>query len=279
MSAVHEHCADLNAHGYLDQPHEVSLETLSLCNAACTFCPYPTLERLGEKMPDDLIESVIEQMAGFKHPFFFSPFKVNEPLLDKRLYDICRAALANPHCLLRIFTNGAPLTQRHIDRIAELERVYHLWVSLNETDPDKYKALMNIDFDITAKRLDNLHEQDFPHPVVLSTVGSPNLDFQWYCNQRWPKFQAVCIERSGWLGYTDPQKDEIPDAPCSRWWELSITATGVASLCCMHSGADPQWNVGDIRKETLLEIYARLRDRRLGLESRHNYAPCDQCTY
>jgi MoaA/NifB/PqqE/SkfB family radical SAM enzyme len=30
---------------YLDFPVHVHLETNALCNAACNFCPYPTLER------------------------------------------------------------------------------------------------------------------------------------------------------------------------------------------------------------------------------------------
>jgi len=271
------HCKTLNPH-YLDQPHEIALETIAQCNAACTFCPYPTLERIGTKMPDELIESVIDQMADFQAPFYFSPFKVNEPLLDKRLYDICKAATARTPCILRIFTNGSPLTPSHIDRLAELDRVAHVWVSLNETDPEKYKALMNLDFERTATRLDKLHErEDFPHPVVLSTVGRPNLNFEWYCTQRWPRFQVVCIERSGWLGYTDPQTDVIPDAPCSRWWELSITAEGVCSLCCMDGEGD--YSIGNIRDDRLVDIYARLRQRREGLESRHNHHPCSTCTY
>ena len=151
-----EHCQTLNPY-YLDQPHEIALETVAQCNAACTFCPYPTLERIGTKMSDELIESVISQMAEFQHPFYFSPFKVNEPLLDKRLYDICREATERTCCILRIFTNGSPITNSHIDKLAALDRVAHVWVSLNEINPDKYKALMNLDFERTASKLDLLH--------------------------------------------------------------------------------------------------------------------------
>src|SRR6266568_9089325 len=37
---------------YLDYPQEVHIETFAYCNAKCTFCPYPTMERQGDKMPD-----------------------------------------------------------------------------------------------------------------------------------------------------------------------------------------------------------------------------------
>lgn len=265
---------------YLDQPGEVSLETLALCNAACTFCPYPTLERKGEKMPDYLIDKVLDEIAGFEKAFYFSPFKVNEPLLDKRFLDICQRA-EKTEAILRIFTNGSPLTQRRIDEIASLQKVAHLWISLNTHKHDDYKQLMGLDFRQTAKRLDRLHRQDFPHPVILSTVGYPNEDFRYYCFERWPKFESLAIQRCDWLGFTHSQVDEVPDEPCSRWFELSITSSGIVSHCCMDGQAE--YPIGDIRQNTLLEIYnAPLwRERREGLMSRRDVvgSPCVQCTY
>ena len=75
---------------YLDFPAHVHLETNALCNAACTFCPYPTLERKGAKMPDALIAKIIEDLRDIPQtlPFQLSPFKVNEPFLDTRLFSI-----------------------------------------------------------------------------------------------------------------------------------------------------------------------------------------------
>ena len=261
---------------YLDQPNEVSLETLALCNAACTFCPYPTLERKGLKMSDMLIDKVLDEFHTFEKPFFFSPFKVNEPLLDKRLYDIC--SRTPEHCLIRLFTNGAALTDKNIDKIAELERIEHLWVSLNAVDADKYEALMSIPFERTANNLDRLHARAFPHTVVLSAVGrTPG--FREYCNSRWPRFYVVIIEKSGWLGYTDPEIETVPDTPCSRWFELSIMASGVVSLCCMDGTGE--YAIGDINESSLLEVYnaPHWRERREKMISRREIAPCDRCTY
>jgi hypothetical protein len=219
---------------YLDQPNEVSLETLALCNAACTFCPYPTLERKGARMSDELIDRLVKEMATWKSPFTLAPFKVNEPLLDARTIPLCERINRDvPLARLRIFTNGSPLTQEKIDGIAKLKNVVHLWVSLNEYRADEYKKLMGLDFEKTTKRLDNLHAQDFPHPVMLSCVGFPNEEFRRYCFDRWPKFSSMAIHRTSWLGYVTPQDREIPGRACARWFELSITATGKVVLCCM----------------------------------------------
>src|SRR5690348_5429724 len=77
---------------YMDYPAHVHLETLSLCPAACYFCPYPTLERKGTVMPDELIAKIISDLKAIPQDLNFqlSPFKVNEPFLDNRLFDILR---------------------------------------------------------------------------------------------------------------------------------------------------------------------------------------------
>ena len=267
---------------YLDQPAEISLETLSLCNARCTFCPYPTLERKGGQMPDELIERLIDEMATFTVPFAFSPFKVNEPLLDKRLIPICEAVNERvPQAHIRLFTNGQALTPEKVYEISTLKRVIHLWVSLNSHIPEEYERLMGLDFEKTAKRLDYLHAVPFPYPVMLSCVGFPNEDFRRYCFDRWPRFQSMAIKKDGWLGFTEAQNHEVPDATCGRWFELSITSSGVVSHCCMDGEA--AYPIGDVRKNTLLEIYnAPLwRERRELMLSRRvlTDSPCSRCTY
>jgi sulfatase maturation enzyme AslB (radical SAM superfamily) len=265
---------------FLDYPIEVSIESLALCNARCTFCPYPTLERKGERMPDELLDRLVGEVISWQRGLYFSPFKVNEPLLDKRTIPVCeRINREAPDVVLRIFTNGAALTPEKVEQIARLKKVAHLWVSLNSHIPEEYERVMGLRFEQTAKRLDYLHTQDFPHTVVLSTVGYPNEDFRYYCWERWPKFESVAIKRDSWLGYVDAQKKEIPDTPCSRWFELSVMANGKVALCCMDG--EGTYALGDVTNQTLLEVYNApgWRDRRDRLVSRKTIHPCSTCSY
>jgi MoaA/NifB/PqqE/SkfB family radical SAM enzyme len=270
---------------FMDYPMEVSLETLTLCNARCTFCPYPTLDRLGTRMSDELLTRLVDEFIGWKRPMYFSPFKVNEPLLDKRTLPLCeRINREAPEIVLRLFTNGAALTPKHIDQIASLKQVAHLWVSLNSHIPEEYERVMGLNFEQTARRLDDLHSRDFPHQVVLSTVGYPNEDFRFYCFNRWPKFESVAIKRDSWLGYVDAQNTTVPDTPCSRWFELSVMSTGKVAMCCMHDGVDERYNIGDVNTQTLSEVYnaPRWRDRREKMLSRKlldDTSPCARCSY
>jgi hypothetical protein len=189
---------------YLDWPYEVSVETFAKCNAACTFCPYPTLERIGTKMPDAMIDGIIEELKAHPFQFYFAPFKVNEPFLDKRLIPICeRVNRELPNAVLRLFTNGSALTDKHIAAVDRLERVEHLWISLNECNPKG----------------------------------------------------------------------------CARWFELSITATGLVSLCCMDG--EGKYAIGDLNRQGLLEVYnsPHWRERREKMQSRLDISPCNLCTY
>jgi sulfatase maturation enzyme AslB (radical SAM superfamily) len=265
---------------FIDYPIEVSIESLALCNAACTFCPYPTLDRKGTRMSDEVLNRLIDEIISWKRPMYFSPFKVNEPLLDKRTIPICeRLNREAPQIVLRMFTNGAALTPQNIAKVAGLKQVAHLWVSLNSHIPEEYEKLMGLNFERTAKNLDYLHTLEFPHTVVLSTVGYPNEDFRYYCFKRWPKFESLAIKRDSWLGFVDAQKTEVPDTPCSRWFELSVTATGKVALCCMDGPAE--FSIGDVSNDTLLSVYnsPHWKERREKLLSRKEVHPCSTCTY
>lgn len=272
------------------QPREVSIETLALCNAACTFCPYPTLDRQGVKMSDELIERLIVEMSSWAVPFFVAPFKVNEPFLDVRLPDICREIVSRCQTAkLRLFTNGAPLTDRNIDWVAELprSRIEHLWISLNSTDPDEYRKLMAIDMDRTFKRLFALHKRvasrEFKHQVMVSRVMSDepkeNVRFLQDVGRLWPLFHARLIKRDGWLGYVHPSSPKIPQAPCIRWWDLSIMATGKVALCCMDGAGE--FSIGDVSQDSMLAVYNQpmLLKRRQSASNRHGIEPCQRCTY
>jgi hypothetical protein len=143
---------------------------------------------------------------------------------------------------------------------------------------------MKLDFERTVKNLDALHKMDFPHNVVLSTVGYPNEEFRKYCYERWPKFESMAIKRVAWLGFTNAQDLTVPDEPCSRWFELSIMATGEVATCCMHDGQDKRWIIGDVNKQTMLEIYnsphwRMPRESLIGRKKLGDAYPCRQCEY
>ncbi len=275
---------------YLDYPTEVSFETQAICNAECTFCPYPTMERKGDRMSDFLIEKILNDLKEIPSniQFTLSPFKVNEPFLDKRIFNICDTINASiPNAKLRLFTNGSPLTNEIIEKISLIKNVQHIWISLNEFEESAYEQLMGIPFYKTISKLKYLHsilDKGFPHVVIISRVAdgsSRDLKFMNFVNEKFPLFKGFLIGRNDWTGQvTSVKTNHIPPTGCSRWYELSIMASGKVALCCMDG--EGKHVIGDVNTHSILEIYNNPNFRKLRQYSVNRLAaasPCSECAY
>ena len=282
----------LKAVGLVGFPAIVHLETLAHCNAACNFCPYPTLERKGARMSDALIAKVINDLADMpKDVYFqFAPYKVSEPFLESRLFDIL--AMANdklPSARISLITNGSPLTEKKIRQLGDVKNLAYINVSMNFDNPEEYEAVMQLPFARTIERLEVLHrlhaEGVIRCPVRLTRVASnrnDDLSFKQWVGSNFPRFSPAIAPRHDWIGTIDDPAGvaAVPDTPCHRWFDMSITATGVVSMCCMDG--DAHYPKGDVNTQHVLEIYNQpwLRELRQTLVSRRTTrSPCNRCTY
>ena len=283
--------ASLREAGYLNYPALVHIETQAVCNAACTFCPYPSMERKGVRMSDELIDKILRDLADIPRevPFQLAPYKVSEPFVEKRLFDILRTANERlPNARISLISNGAALTEKKIAELRTIRNIAYLNVSLNFSDPDEYHSVMKIPFKRTVKRLDMLHEAkssgELEIVVRLTRVSGNQAADRAYLEftaKRYPAFASMIVPRNDWIGdIPGAVLDSVPDAPCHRWFDLSITATGKVAMCCMDG--DAKYPKGDIRTQHALEIYnlPHLLAMRTQLISRRQAgAPCDRCTY
>jgi len=282
----------LRADGYLQWPAIVHMETIAICNAACDFCPYPTLERKGERMSDEMIEKIIRDLGDIPPDVHFqlAPYKVSDPFLEPRLFDILERVNARlPNAMISIITNGAALTERNISRLCAVKNVLYLSVSINYDNAEEYEAVMKIPFDRTIGRLDLLHQKnargEIPFPVRLTRVSdnklSDSLFIQW-AKSNYRDFSPRIAPRNDWIGQvaTGTAIPEVPDVPCHRWFDMSITATGKVAMCCMDGEA--RYPKGDVTTTHVLDIYNQphLRRFREQLISRRSAGdPCSRCTY
>jgi hypothetical protein len=277
---------------YLDWPALVHMETIAVCNAACDFCPYPHLERKGERMPDALIEKIIDDLAAIPRdvPFQINPYKVSDPFLEPRLFDILeRVNERLPNAEISLITNGAALTDRNVTRLCAIRNVSYVCISLNYDNAEEYEAVMKIPFERTQKRVAALHARklkgELPFRVWMTRVSDNKLTdllFLDWAKANYPEFVSRIIPRNDWLGQvaTGSAVPEVPAVPCHRWFDLSITATGTVAMCCMDGEA--KYPKGDARTTNVLEIYNQPHLRRLRSELISRRAagdPCNRCTY
>lgn len=278
---------ELRQSDYLNYPAHVAFETYAQCNAACTFCPYPDLDRQGEKMPLSLIEKIIADLKEIPPHIGFqlSPFGVNEPFLDDRLFDILDLITAQlPNASITLTTNASPLTLAKLKRLASYSLGY-LWISVVDHRQAVYEEKMKLPFSRTMDRLKMIHaakaEGWFKSHVVLSRLMDHTPADEEYIAWLWqefPLFQPCLWPYANWLGQNDviPSSD-IANIGCTHWFEFRITSSGQVAHCCMDAQARYPW--GNVNTHSILEIYnrpnfRRLRERTL---SRLNVHPCRNC--
>ncbi len=89
----------------------VEIETTSICNRKCTYCPNYSIQRPTGYMGEDLFYKIIDELAEINFSGRFSPHFYGEPLLDKRIVRfITYTRNKLPNAFIKLFTNGDLLT-------------------------------------------------------------------------------------------------------------------------------------------------------------------------
>jgi hypothetical protein len=273
---------------YLDYPFQVSFETLTLCNAVCDFCPYPGLPRKGTRMSDSLIAKIVDECRSIPGdlPLKIVPLRVNEPFLDKRIFDICgHIGETLPNAALSLFTNGSPLNPPNLQELARMRNLELLVVSLHDYRPDVYERVMGLPLARTLRNLEGLHELKatgaITFPVEISRVGDGSVHDEEFCRwgrERFPLFTVYSTARADWMGAVNTLVSPVPQAGCGQWFNINILADGKVAFCCIDS--DGRFGSGDATEAHILEIYNRPARRRLReeLRSRSEIAECANCS-
>lgn len=273
---------------YLSTPQIVSIETYAKCDAKCNFCPYVDIERIGTRMSDDLIQKITSDIGDLAQniPLLITMARINEPFLDKRIFDIVRAInRAAPHAQFICFSNGSPLTPAMMENVLALPKSFCLSLSFNDHRAERYQEIMQLPFARTLARFDHIHSLieagRMPFWTRISKVADNNEDdedFIDYVKDRWPLFDRVVYRRSTWFGAVKTQESLVPNVGCHQWYSIGFYADGTDPFCCMDS--DGKIRHGDIRNQHLLEIYNHpfKKNLREKLLSRNDVNHCKNCS-
>ena len=271
----------------LDYPSHVVFETFAKCNAKCSFCVYPDMERQGTLMSMDLIKKIISDLQEIPlfHKFQLSPFAVNEPFLDKRMFhilDLIEASLPNANITLT--SNASPINETNLRRLAKYKLDY-LWLSVIDYRRDVYEDKMKLNYDRLLERLDLIHKAKsegwFDKRIVLSRLKDDSKHDEAYVRffkSRYPLFETCLWPYADWLGRTtNAITSTVKPIPCDHWFEFRIDANGIVQHCCMDGHSEYPW--GDVNKNSVLEIYnqEKFRSLRLGKKTRLDIEPCNRC--
>lgn len=288
--SYHKNILSLRRSEYIGFPMHVHLETYAKCNAACDFCSYPALERKGVRMSDGLIDKIITDLCDIPRHLSFqlSPFKVSEPFLDSRLFDLLDDVERRlPNAKIMLTSNSTPITEKKLLDLSRYRNIDHLWISFNDHRREHYEKSMRLPYGRTIQRLDLIHRIKasgaFKPRVVLSRVGNGSPadgEFVAWVKGTYPLFDAFVFPRGDWLGRAGGAGSSmVPNVGCVRWFELSIMATGVVAHCCMDGLGE--FAIGDVNSDHVLDVYNSQDFRRLreAAASRLEVSPCRSCGF
>jgi MoaA/NifB/PqqE/SkfB family radical SAM enzyme len=274
----------------------VSLETCTICNHRCPFCPVSVDPREREVMSQELFESIADQVVQLGGPgvvVFLSNY--NEPTIDPLFEERC-LALFTRGLPVSLLTNASQLDPERADRLARAGRFRYIGINLPTLDPERYlrmhgtrdlaRVLANIDA-LRARAIAEetsivvLGDEDEPHRRDVRDIRDRFEPLGWEVKP----FRIRSRPASGTFVPEPPPVKELRGCELmgSRPFEhLHVTATGMAVLCCQDYYE--KLTVGDLKRQTVAEILggdvmARLRRWTYGVEEAPDDFLCRRCEF
>ncbi|NJP11741.1 MAG: radical SAM protein [Leptolyngbyaceae cyanobacterium RU_5_1] len=141
-------------------PRNLHIEGTNICNAKCTFCAYPQMERARETMPMETFRRIIDEyveMGG--RAVSLTPI-VGDPFVDKHIFERLDYLNQIPDIKgFYFYTNGILMKPHVSQRLLEYGEKLHVYVSFGGFDRDTYKAIMGVDyFDLVCQNIEALIE-------------------------------------------------------------------------------------------------------------------------
>lgn len=246
--------SNLHHYGQLEVFGSIVIETYSVCNRRCEFCPVGHDKRPVTRMTGEQFRGIIDQLAARAYRGEIALHFYNEPLLDQRLPEfIAYARQKCPDSFIYLNTNGDYL---ELEEFRKLVAEGLDWVNISQYDAQPSPRLEA--FLAQAQATDRRH---FSHVARLAeqtrwSNRGGNLA-QWKLSQ---PLQARCIR---------------PD------FQLVVNCHGKVPLCCCdYYGAQ---EMGDVSRENVFDIWRNFRfaavRRQLRRGLRKNLPLCQGCDF
>jgi hypothetical protein len=238
-------------------------------------------------MPDSLIHKIIDELDALPKdlPCTITLAGVSEPFLDKRVFD--NIELINrelPHVSIGINTNGAPLTEKTIDRLSKL-KISQMSVSVNDYRKEHYEKVMNISYDRTMSVLKMLDEKarkgDIPFTLGATRAGDGSIEdlrFIAWVRGNFTHLTNYYTPEFVWVGEHVKSLGLAPSVGCTHWFDITVRSTGEVAFCCIDGHI--KFPRGNLHNENILNVYNRpdyraLRESKL---TRPDVEQCRTCT-
>lgn len=154
----------------------VELETTSVCNRKCSYCPNSLITRPSGYMEEKLFYKIIDELAVIGFSGRFSPHFYGEPLLDKRVVDfITYTKKKLPNVFIKLFTNGDLLSYELFIKLLDAG-VDIFRISQHGTKPSKVlsECIKKVGDKMWSERVEYLRYVDTDTVLLMNRGGIIN---------------------------------------------------------------------------------------------------------
>lgn len=243
---------------------EVDIETTTVCNAACVWCPYPKYAgwRAGRFMDVGLFKKIVDELATIPQVRELRLNGLGEPLLDRFLdsrYEYISSKVGR--FISTLTTNGVYLIPKRVDSLVTAG-VKRFIISLNAATQEQHEATMGLKGKFETVCTNIQHCIDRGLDVEIRAVVNDDLfpmSEGAKLIKRWGYKRygghVKLIRELNWAGENRTIRTFDPDSCCVRAvGNIFIRWDGVVTTCCV----DPLGNgyqFGDLRTQTIREVY------------------------
>ncbi|MBI5402026.1 MAG: radical SAM/SPASM domain-containing protein [Ignavibacteriae bacterium] len=213
----------------------VEIETTSICNRKCSYCPNYYIKRPVGYMEEGLFYKVIDELSEINYSGRLSPHFYGEPLLDKRIPNLISYARKKlPNAFIKLFTNGDLLT-------------YDIFMELLDAGVDIFRIAQH-DEETSAAIRETLGK-------IGNKLNVERIEYEKFYNN-----DNYLMNRGGLIEV----KHDVEMKFCDYVAGVTIDYKGNVLLCCQDYKAE--YSFGNIKDENILEIwnkknYKSLRDK------------------
>ncbi|GAB4220043.1 MAG: hypothetical protein Kow001_00120 [Acidobacteriota bacterium] len=276
---------------YPDFPDHVYVELTNLCNARCTICATPAMQRARKFMSRELFRKLVTE-CGQRRAKKLLPFLHGESLLVPGVLDFFREAreLA-PETHINLTTNGSRLDATVSEAILHEQLVDSIIVSIDGGDRETFESIrLGLSYDEIREnvlgflKLRRQMGLSTPTVSIAMVTVDENKHTRKLLREAWREADDVRFSvYFNWAGRLDnrPRNGHRVNF-CERIYHyITILADGRVALCCFDS--EGEYTVGDVNSQTIHEVWhsPQFRQRRSQLYSREfgELTICGGCDY
>lgn len=246
-----------------DFPDHVYVELTNICNARCTICATPEMQRKRAIMPLTLFQKIADE-CGRRKARKLLPFLHGETLLVPGVLDYFRyARQAAPTTHLNLTTNGSKLSAALAEEILVDDLLDSVIVSFDGATKDTYEKIrLNLDYDEVRRnvlhfiRRRNALGKESPKVSIAMVTVEDNKHQRGDFKRLWEEADEVRYSvYFNWAGKL-PNNGRTHQKVnfCERLNHyITILADGRVAMCCFDSEAE--YTVGDIKKDSIHTVW------------------------